>query len=90
MKKTHGDIDFVARFIEIVKEKYPPLTVDEAKTIESKIREELGGNKYYIPKKTGQTNMGAANGLTVKEIQERLGVSRTHAYRLYRQLNKTI
>jgi len=48
-----------------------------------------GGNRVRIKKMPGHQKKTAAKGLTIKEIQEKLGVSRTYAYKLYRKVNKT-
>ena len=49
-----------------------------------------GGTKVRIRKKPGNAKRAAAKGLTIKDIQEKLGVSRTYAYKLYREVNKTV
>ena len=48
-----------------------------------------GGVKVRIKKRPGDQKKTAAKGLTIKEIQEKLNVSRTYAYKLYREVNKT-
>lgn len=49
-----------------------------------------GGSKIRIKKNPKDQKRYAAKGLTIKEIQEQLGVSRTYAYKLYREVNKTV
>lgn len=48
-----------------------------------------GGVKVRIKKRPSDQKKTAAKGLTIKEIQEKLNVSRTYAYKLYREVNKT-
>lgn len=89
MKRKKEGKNFLTRFFEIVKQIHPNITDEEVTKISKQICTFYGGSGYRIPKMPGDKNRKAAKGLTIKEIQEKLNVSRSYSYKLYQEVNKT-
>lgn len=83
--------EMVAHFSAVLHTIAPVLTVEQWKILLFDLfSEKYGGTKVRIKKCPGKLKKAAAKKLTIKEIQEKLGVSRTYAYKLYREVNKTV
>ncbi|OGT00205.1 MAG: hypothetical protein A3K04_11155 [Gallionellales bacterium RBG_16_56_9] len=89
MKTTKKSKGFLTQCLENVKELFPTITDEQIAKISKEIRLKFGGSSYRIPKNPGDKNKKAAKGLTIKKIEEKLKVSRSYAYKLYREVNKT-
>lgn len=89
-------LEMISHFSKTLHTIAPVVTVAQWKILLSDLfAAKYGGTKVRIKKKPGNQKRAAAKGLTIKEIQENLTgrngrpISRTYAYKLYREVNKT-
>lgn len=82
--------DMLGHFSKLIHEIAPVLTIEQwRKVLFDLFSAKYGGTKVRIKKRPANKKKAAAKGLTINEIQEKLSVSRTYAYKLYREINKT-
>lgn len=92
-RKKPSDSNFegmLGHFSKVLHAITPIVTVEQWKILLFNLfSAKYGGTKVRIKKRPADQKKAATKGLTIKEIQEKLGVSRTYAYKLYREVNKT-
>lgn len=85
-KGGEGMIEYFARIANLCA---PGWTINEWKVVIGVIlRKKHGGSYVRIKKLPRESKILSAKGLTVKQIQQDLGVSRTYAYKLFRAQKK--